>query len=116
MDAYVDEVRAALNAQWPGNRAFVFGHMGDGNLHLNIHVGPGDAAARHSVEEIVYGALQGRSGSISAEHGVGLEKRAWLNRCRTPDELALMRTLKLALDPRGILNPGKIFEWPLTRD
>ena len=109
MDAYVREVRAALDARWPGNRAFVFGHMGDGNLHLNIHVGPGDPEARRGVEEIVYGGLAGRSGSISAEHGVGLEKRDWLNRCRTPEELALMRTLKQALDPKGILNPGKIF-------
>jgi FAD/FMN-containing dehydrogenase len=108
MEAYVAEVRAKLNARWPENRSFVFGHMGDGNLHLNIHVGQGDDESRHGVESIVYGALLGRQGSVSAEHGIGLEKRAWLNVCRTPEELALMRTLKQALDPKGILNPGKI--------
>src|SRR5206468_2939740 len=78
MDAYVRQVRTALNAKWPSNVCFVFGHMGDGNLHLNVHVGAGDAESRHGVEEIVYGALEGRQGSISAEHGVGLEKREWL--------------------------------------
>lgn len=109
MDAYVTEVRGKLNARWPDNHTFVFGHMGDGNLHLNVHVGSGDDQARHGVESIIYGALEGRQGAISAEHGVGLEKRAWLKMCRTPEELALMRTMKQALDPLGILNPGKIF-------
>jgi FAD/FMN-containing dehydrogenase len=108
MEAYVTEVRSKLDASWPGNRCFVFGHMGDGNLHLNIHVGPGDGDARRSVEEIVYGGLAGRQGSISAEHGIGLEKRAYLKSCRTREELALMKTLKRALDPEGILNPGKV--------
>ena len=110
MEAYVAEVRSKLDARWPENRSFVFGHMGDGNLHLNIHVGSGDAESRHGVEAIVYGALSGRQGSVSAEHGIGLEKRAWLNICRTPEELGLMRTLKQALDPKGILNRGKILE------
>jgi FAD/FMN-containing dehydrogenase len=82
--------------------------MGDGNLHLNIHAGPNGGEARGAVEEIVYGGLEGRQGSISAEHGIGLEKRAYLKVCRTPEELALMRTLKRALDPEGILNPGKV--------
>lgn len=108
MDEYVKDVRARLSARWSEHKAFVFGHMGDGNLHLNIHVGSGDAESRNGVEEIVYGGLTGRTGAISAEHGVGLEKRAWLRMCRTPEELALMRTLKKALDPKGILNPGKI--------
>jgi FAD/FMN-containing dehydrogenase len=109
METYVTEVRSLLNAAFPGNVCFVFGHMGDGNLHLNIHVGSGDPEARRSVEEMVYGGLQRRQGSISAEHGVGLEKRAYLPLCRTPEEIGLMRTLKHALDPKGILNPGKVF-------
>ena len=83
--------------------------MGDGNLHLNIHVGSGDAEARTEVEKsIVYGGLGSRQGSVSAEHGIGLEKRAYLPLCRTAQELGLMRTLKAALDPKGILNPGKV--------
>ncbi|HVW87217.1 MAG TPA: FAD-binding oxidoreductase [Bryobacteraceae bacterium] len=110
MESYVAGVRAQLNADWPNNVCFVFGHMGDGNLHLNIHVGSGDAESRKRVESIVYGGLAGRQGSISAEHGVGLEKRDYLKLCRTDAELRLMRTLKRAMDPNGILNPGKILE------
>jgi FAD/FMN-containing dehydrogenase len=108
METYVAEVRAALANLYPKHVCFVFGHMGDGNLHLNIHVGSGDTEARHRVEGIVYGGLGSRQGSVSAEHGIGLEKRAYLPLCRTGEELALMRTLKSALDPKGILNPGKI--------
>jgi FAD/FMN-containing dehydrogenase len=108
MESYVAEVRGALNTIWPDNVSFVFGHMGDGNLHLNIHVGSGDGESRSRVEQIVYGGLSSRQGSVSAEHGIGLEKKAYLPLCRTEAELALMRTLKNALDPKGILNPGKI--------
>jgi FAD/FMN-containing dehydrogenase len=108
METYVAEVRSQLNDAWPHNVCFVFGHMGDGNLHLNIHVGSGDAQSRRRVEEIVYGGLASRQGSVSAEHGIGLEKRAYLQLCRTPEEVQLMRTLKHAMDPKGILNPGKV--------
>jgi FAD/FMN-containing dehydrogenase len=110
MESYVADVRAKLDAAWPKNVCFVFGHMGDGNLHLNIHTGGGDPESRHKVESIVYGGLKERRGSVSAEHGIGLEKRAWLRLCRTEEELALMRTLKRALDPKNILNPGKIMQ------
>ena len=88
----------------------VFGHIGDGNLHLIIGPRPYDAASRHRAEEIVYEALVPYNGSVSAEHGIGLEKREWLHLTRSPEELALMRTLKTALDPKGILNPGKVLE------
>jgi FAD/FMN-containing dehydrogenase len=108
METYVADVRAKLDAAWPRNVCFVFGHMGDGNLHLNVHVGSGDADARRRVEAFIYGGLSGRQGSVSAEHGIGLEKRDYLPLCRTEQELELMRTLKRAMDPRGILNPGKV--------
>src|SRR5262249_14996921 len=78
MESYVAEVQSRLNARWPDNRAFIFGHMGDGNLHLNIHAAKGAEDARHEVEEIVYNGLAERQGSISAEHGIGLEKRDYL--------------------------------------
>jgi FAD/FMN-containing dehydrogenase len=110
METYVAEVRAELDAVWPDNTTFVFGHMGDGNLHLNVHVGSGEPEARHRVEEIVYRGLAARQGSVSAEHGIGLEKRDHLKLCRTPEEIGVMRMLKRAFDPKGILNPGKVLD------
>jgi FAD/FMN-containing dehydrogenase len=109
MENYLDAVRSALQARWKNEfTLMIFGHLGDCNLHLII--GVGDAAARQAVEIIVYGSLAGRAGSVSAEHGIGLEKRAYLPLTRSEAEIALMRRLKRALDPNNILNPGKIFE------
>jgi FAD/FMN-containing dehydrogenase len=110
MESYVAEIRAALTERWPAMTLMVFGHLGDGNLHLIPGVGDGSDEARQAVSAIIYGALRSRGGSISAEHGIGLEKRAYLSWSRNPAELALMRAIKMALDPRGILNPGKILE------
>ena len=90
------------------NRCFVFGHMADGNLHIVVAAGD-DAATRAQVEDIVYRPLAAIGGSVSAEHGIGLEKRAYLPLSRTPAEISTMRLLKRALDPKGILNPGKVF-------
>jgi FAD/FMN-containing dehydrogenase len=112
MPAYVAKVKQALDAAWPGNRCFVFGHLGDGNLHYNIVVGDFSAAAKRSVETIVYEPLRGIGGSVSAEHGIGLEKKPYLSLCRSAAEIALMQRLKRTLDPNGILNPGKIFDLP----
>jgi FAD/FMN-containing dehydrogenase len=109
MEKYVAEVRERLTAHWPKTTLMVFGHLGDGNLHIIPGVGDGSSEARHTVEGIVYGALEKCHGSVSAEHGIGLEKRDYLAISRTPEEIALMRTLKRALDPANILNPGKIF-------
>jgi FAD/FMN-containing dehydrogenase len=108
MEAYVAEVRRGLSARWPKSTCVVFGHLGDGNLHVIAGVGDGSDAARHDVESIVYGPLRPRGGSISAEHGIGLEKRPYLDWSRGPEEVALMRRVKQALDPRNILNPGKV--------
>ena len=108
MDEYVKEVRSRLSRQWPGYRMVTFGHLGDGNIHLGIGVGSLDPKTVHAVERIVYGALEKFNGVISAEHGIGIEKRAYLGYSRSPEEIALMRTIKNALDPGNILNPGKI--------
>jgi FAD/FMN-containing dehydrogenase len=109
MEHYVAEVRRNLDAAFDGYRCYVFGHLGDGNLHLVI--GVDDVRRhRHRVEECVYGPLRSIGGSVSAEHGVGLEKKPYLAISRDPVEIALMRTLKAALDPKGLLNPGKIFD------
>ena len=108
MEAYIAEVRAALTKKWPENHCFVFGDLGDGNLHIVVSVGDASSEARIRVEETVYGPLRDRGGSVSAEHGIGTEKQPYLSWSRTPEELALMRLLKNALDPKGLLNPGKV--------
>ena len=105
---YVEEVNARLGERFGDFVNFVFGHLGDGNIHLIVGPGDRDPATRHAVEEIVYGALAPRGGSVSAEHGIGLEKKPWLAVSRSEAERAVMRALKQALDPDGILNPGKI--------
>jgi len=110
MDAYVEDVRRQLLERWPHSRMVVMGHLGDGNIHLVMTVGSMEADDIHAVEKIVYQALEQRHGVISAEHGIGLEKRDYLGHSRSVQEIALMKTLKHALDPSGILNPGKIID------
>ena len=110
MEDYVAKVQGELAAQGRRPGCFVFGHLGDGNLHFMVPAEPGSDTDRHAVEAVVYGHLESLRGSVSAEHGIGLEKKAWLGHSRTPEELAVMRTLKRALDPKGVLNPGKVFD------
>jgi FAD/FMN-containing dehydrogenase len=108
MRTYAEEVTASVKAFAGEDRTFVFGHMADGNLHLIVAAGD-DAATRARVEGMVYRPLAAIGGSVSAEHGIGLEKRDYLPLSRTPAEISTMRLLKRALDPKGILNPGKVF-------
>lgn len=110
MADYVALVDARLTEKYPSMKNFTLGHMGDGNLHFIVAPGEGDQSLRHDVEACVYEPLADIGGSVSAEHGVGLEKKAWLNVSRSPEEIEVMRTMKRALDPKGILNPGKIFD------
>jgi len=108
MPAYESALRAALSERWPRHTLVIFGHLGDCNLHIIVGVGEAGPDAKHAVEHLVYGGLRPFAGSVSAEHGIGLEKRDYLAWCRSPAEIAVMRTMKAALDPRGILNPGKV--------
>lgn len=112
MDAYIAEVHAAFRSRWPGGHASFFGHIADGNLHLLLapRVAPPDPGARQAIEELVYRPLARIRGSISAEHGIGLEKKPYLGISRTPEEIALMQLLKRTLDPHGVLNPGKVVD------
>jgi len=106
--SYMAEVGAALGERLPGAEHLFLGHLGDNNLHLIS--GPLDAEGHREVDEIVYGALRGRGGTVSAEHGVGRLKKNYLGVTRTPAELALMRRLKHALDPAGTFNAGRVFD------
>ena len=109
MEGYLTQVSEAVRGEWgDAARLVVFGHIGDGNLHIIIGPRPFNDSAHRRAEEIVYGLLRPHKGSVSAEHGIGLEKRDWLGVSRSPEEIALMRTIKAAMDPKGILNPGKV--------
>jgi len=108
MDDYAREVREQLSQRWPEYQMVTFGHLGDGNIHLGIGVGSLDPESVHAVEQIVYQSLGRRQGVISAEHGIGLEKRAYLHHSRSKEEINLMRTIKNAMDPKNILNPGRV--------
>ena len=109
MDAYIKKIRTKLQNIWPDLHFYSFGHMGDGNLHLFVSCGNDDTSTKHRVEEIVYKPLQEIEGSVTGEHGIGLEKKQWLHLSRTTEEIQLMKTIKKAFDPKGILNPGKLF-------
>jgi len=108
MEDYIKELCQKLGSRWPDFRYFVMGHLGDGNIHIFISIGSDNPAERQAIEEIVYSSLQSRRGSISAEHGIGRQKRNYLHYCRSKAEIALMSALKRTLDPKGILNPGKV--------
>jgi len=109
METYVARLKKRL-ADWRSDAVFeVFGHIADGNLH--IFVKPYADGEHHAAsDEIVYGCLEGLDGSISAEHGIGIDKKSWLHLSRDDDELELMRGLKRLLDPGNLLNPGKIID------
>lgn len=109
MEDYIGTLEHAVAAEWGDNaRVITFGHLGDGNLHVGVAPRPWSEAARHRAEELVYRPLEAIGGSLSAEHGIGLEKRDWLHVSRNAEEIALMRLLKSSLDPKGLLNPGKV--------
>ena len=104
---------AALSAAFPGIRIVAFGHVGDGNLHYNLSQPAASdntafLASQPQVNRLVHDLVHALHGSISAEHGIGQLKRDELLRYKSPVEMALMRSVKQALDPRGLMNPGKV--------
>lgn len=110
---FVDEMLPVLAQAYPGSRPIVFGHLGDGNLHFNLSSPPGCPVAdwqaqTDAVNTLVHDVVVRLRGSISAEHGIGQLKRHELALYKTPEELAVMRSIKQALDPLGIMNPGKV--------
>jgi FAD/FMN-containing dehydrogenase len=108
LGALGDRLKASLAARWPDGLFFVYGHIGDGNIHLSAWAGGAMEQVAHEMDEIVYGEVRRIGGSISAEHGIGTLKRDYLGHSRTTAEIDVMRRIKAALDPKGILNPGKV--------
>ena len=109
MENYVAEVKQRIsNTQ--ANACWVFGHVGDGNLHLAVQTPPSVVTDRRTIEQCVYEPLAVCKGSVSAEHGIGLEKKDWLPISRSQAEINLMTSLKRSLDPKSILNPGKVVD------
>lgn len=115
LEAFCGELEEVFGRKYPGWEICVFGHIGDGNLHVNVmqpdDLGRAEFQARtQAADRDLFGLVQKHSGSISAEHGIGLLKKPYLGYSRSPAELAVLRSIKAALDPLGILNPGKIFD------
>lgn len=106
--ALVSEIEAMLSSRWPQLHTVYFGHVADGNLHASVGMGD-HSVPELEIEDAVYSIAARRRGSISAEHGIGSLKKQFLHYSRSPEEIALMRAIKKAMDPNGILNPGKIF-------
>ena len=107
MAGYVAAVKAKVRARWPRGACYTIGHVADGNLHFFVRPNePGDFHA--ASDECVYEPLAKVGGSISAEHGIGTDKIRWLPHSRSAAEIGLMRSLKSALDPTNILNPGRV--------
>jgi len=110
---FIDGTEPRLQAAFPGCQLVCFGHLGDGNLHFNVAPPPGVSNedflhSQEAVNRVVHDAVAAFGGSISAEHGIGALKRDELARYKSPVELNLMRAIKAALDPLGLMNPGKI--------
>jgi len=112
---FMENAKAVLAPHYPGCEIAIFGHVGDGNLHVNILKGSGmsDQDFRSCFNEgdvALFGLVRNLKGSISAEHGIGLLKKPYLGFNRTPAEIEFMRQIKQIFDPAGIMNPGKIFD------
>jgi D-lactate dehydrogenase (cytochrome) len=111
--ALIARATAAAEAAWPGVRVIAFGHVGDGNVHFNLVQPTGEdgvafGAARAMLNRVVHDIVDALGGSVSAEHGIGLLKIDEMARYKSDVELDLMRAVKQAFDPRGLMNPGKV--------
>jgi len=115
LESFCAQLESVFATRYPTWEVCVFGHIGDGNLHINV-MKPDELekqaflARTSEADKELFTLVQAHAGSISAEHGIGLLKKPYLHYSRSPAEMALMRTLKAALDPEGILNPGKVID------
>ncbi len=120
MAAFIEQTAPQVEARFPGVRVVAFGHLGDGNVHYHVLAPEGAKRGEWELHEgrqissFVHDLVAKWQGSISAEHGIGQLKRDELGRLGDPVQLHLMRAVKQALDPQGLLNPGKLV--PLAQD
>lgn len=115
LEAFCSELGDLFARRYPGWEICLFGHIGDGNLHINVMKPEGSdkagfLARTKEADRDLFDLVRRHAGSISAEHGVGLLKKPWLGWSRSPEEIAMMRAVKRALDPTNLLNPGKVFD------
>lgn len=113
LEDFCRDLEATIGQKYPGWEVCLFGHIGDGNLHVNV-MKPDDLdkaaflAKTSEVDKSMFELVSRYRGSISAEHGIGLLKKPYLGYTRSPEEIAVMRAIKTAMDPKGIMNPGKV--------
>lgn len=108
MEGYIKKLKTMLSREWDNCEIYILGHIADGNLHLLIRPNAERENIHYTCDEIVYGLLKGVDGSVSAEHGIGIEKIDWLHQSRTSAELDLMGLLKRTMDTKNILNRGRV--------
>lgn len=108
--AFIEERVEELEKIPEVERIFPFGHVADGNIHFIIGKSNKSQELIQQINDIIYLPLQAIGGSVSAEHGIGLHKKAYLSLCRSPEEIQLMKSLKKSMDPENILNPGKVLD------
>ena len=118
MAQFIPHAEAVIAREFPGVTPVAFGHLGDGNIHFHVLAPAGvdgpqwQAGEAKAISARVHDLVTEWGGSISAEHGIGLVKKPYLGCTRSDAEVAVMRALRAALDPAGILNPGKLFDPP----
>lgn len=108
MEAFTEQCASRAARTWNDASVWVGGHLGDGNLHLMVKAGDRSPQPTDEINGIVYGLVGEMGGSVSAEHGIGILKRPYLGNSRSPEELALMRSIKQTMDPKNLLNRGRI--------
>jgi FAD/FMN-containing dehydrogenase len=110
MPRFVEMARANMAGAYPAATMLFYGHAGDGNLHAIVSIGKMDAEIQRGFDLAIFDAVKEVGGSIAAEHGIGVSRAPFLKWTRSDSELALMRTLKDAIDPKHLLNPGKLLD------
>ena len=112
MGSYIESTAQQLKAIPEVNQCYFFGHIADGNLHLVVCKQEQSPQLIHQINEVVYRPVKALGGSVSAEHGIGVDKKRYLKHCRTREEIQLMQSLKQTLDPLNLLNRGRVIDVP----